>query len=244
MEEMTLAVPNSKLKALEAIRERMAAGRPATAVHVFPLSGTPGAGGSEIAALIAKKMELAVYDKDVIREFAELSGTKREALDLTEDKGDAKDFWLYRMFGGGEVTHDSIQRHLTNIFYALAGLGNCVILGRGAHIPLAGLADLRIRVVASKEKSVARIARRESVDRATAEIQYGKRLRSAGSFAWNVFGTRLNEPANFDVVINTDSSDDFDYWSTRSSSWPSTTRKPRPADAPRHNCLYFPAERV
>ena len=199
-------------KLLEEVRGRMNGERPETARNVFTISGTPGAGTSEITAIIARKLGLDVYDKDIVQQLAQLSGTTEEAIKVvSDDSGDAKGFWLYRMFGGGSVTNEEIQRNLVNLFYALAAIGNCIIVGRGAHVPLAGLADLRIRITGSRANGVARIASREKVGKEEADNLYNKRLSSAGRFVWNVFGTRLNEPVNFDVVVNTDYHDDFEY---------------------------------
>ncbi|GHU02475.1 hypothetical protein FACS1894186_7220 [Alphaproteobacteria bacterium] len=200
-------------KLVEDIRHHMDKGLPLAAKNVFTLSGTPGSGGSEIAAAMAKKAKLTVYDKSILEDVAEMSGMSLEALKMVADnRGDAKDFWLYRLFSsGGDLTHEKLQQQLNSLFYALAHLGNCIIVGRAAHIPLQDVADLRIRIVSGRQGSVAHMMERDALTQADADARYDRLVKSSGRFAWNIYGTRLNEPTSFDIVVNTDSGRDYDY---------------------------------
>ncbi|MCL2673385.1 MAG: cytidylate kinase-like family protein [Alphaproteobacteria bacterium] len=199
-------------KLLELIRKHMESGKPDRTKNVFTLSGMPGAGSTEIARIMAKKLDLKIYNKEFIRDFSEFMGINRSAFDLvSEEKGDAKDFWLYRIFGGGEVTNEKIRQHLDKFFYALASMGNCIVVGRGGHVALKDVATLRVHIVCEKDVSIKRIMKRNSVSYQEAEQRYKKALASAGRFVWNIYNSRLNEAINFDVVINTTKLDDPEY---------------------------------
>ncbi|OPZ76890.1 MAG: cytidylate kinase [Alphaproteobacteria bacterium ADurb.Bin438] len=179
---------------------------------IITISNTPGSGGEEIIAGLAKKLELDVFDKEIIRNFAEHTGTDADMFRLiTEDSHNTKDFWFHRIFGKKTIDNAVIRKYLTNVMYALARVGNCIIVGRGGHVPLSDIATLRIRVTGSKDKCVERIMNSKNLSFDDANNEYIRHVSSSGKFVWNVFNSRLNDPINFDIVINTDHVTDFNY---------------------------------
>lgn len=179
--------------------------------RIITLSKVAGAGGKEIAKIIADRLDLKIYDRTIITELAEYTGTDKEAFSIIADvAGDSKDFWLYRIFGGGEVSHETIRRHLTNVIQALARTSDCLLVGRGAHIALKDVADIRIRITAPMETCVERIMAAEKCNREAATAVYKKETGASGKFTWSVFSSRLNDPTNFDLIINTEKISDYE----------------------------------
>ncbi len=175
------------------------------------ISQLPGSGGREIADIIAKKMNLKVFEKTIITELAEFTGTDKEAFSIIADvTGDSKDFWLYRIFGGGEFSHETIRRHLTNIIQALASTGDAILMGRGTHIALKDIADIRVRIVAPKDVCIERLMEKMDCTKEEATEFFVTRSAASGKFAWSVFQSRLNDPTNFDLTINTEHIDNYE----------------------------------
>ncbi len=178
---------------------------------ILTLSKVPGAGGREIAEIVAKRLGLDIYEKTIVTKLAEYTGTDKEAFSIIADViGDSKDFWLYRIFGGEELSHDTIRRHLTNVIQALARSSNCIMIGRGSHIPLKELADIRIRITAPMDFCIDRIMKTEKCDKETATETYQRNLNASGKFVWNIFNSRLNDPTNFDLILNTEKLNNFE----------------------------------
>ncbi len=172
---------------------------------IVTISKTPGSGGREIANIVAERLALKVFERTIVTKLAEYTGTDKEAFSIIADiTGDSKDFWLYRIFGGGELSHDTIKRHLTNVIQALARSSDSVLIGRGSHLALKDLADIRVRITAPMETCVKRIMEKEKCDKNEAEEIYKRESAASGKFVWSVFHSRLNDPTNFDLVINTE----------------------------------------
>ncbi len=178
---------------------------------VVTISKLPGSGGKEIAEIVARRLGLKVFDHTIVTKLAEYTGMDKEAFSIIADvTGDTKDFWLYRIFGGGELSHDTIKRHLTNVIQALARSEDCVLMGRGSHVALKDLADIRVRVIAPEDVCISRIMEKEGCSKEEATETYNKVAASSGKFVWSVFDSRLNDPTNFDLVINTEKMSDYE----------------------------------
>ncbi len=180
---------------------------------IITISNTPGSGGDEIVEKLANRLNLEVFDKDIIKRFAEYSGADADIFRMVTENASAvtKDFWWNRLFGKKSIDNNVIRRYLTNIMYTLARSGNCVIVGRGGHIPLSDVATMRIRITGSKDKCIERIMASHDISLSAATDEYNHRVASSGKFVWDIFNSRLNDPINFDLVINTDRIKSFDY---------------------------------
>jgi cytidylate kinase len=79
-----------------------------------------------------------------------------------------------------------------------------VIVGRGAHVILAGRDVLRVRIVGSVEACATRVSEQEGISYAEAKRNVQETSKRRGKFIWDMFHSRYNDPTNFDLVINTD----------------------------------------
>ncbi len=197
-------------KLIDDLRAQGAVGDEIKKRKIVTISKVPGSGGSEIADILAERLHLKIFERSIVTSLAEFTGTDKDAFSIITDvTGDSKDFWLYRIFGGGELSHDTIRRHLTNVIQALARSSDSILIGRGSHVALKDLADIRVRIIAPIETCIKRIMDKENCNKDEAIEIYKTETTASGKFVWNVFGSRLNDPTNFDLVINTEKIDDF-----------------------------------
>jgi cytidylate kinase len=177
---------------------------------VITMSRDLGSGGDVIATRLCQRLNLPLYDEDLLRQVAaRLHDDPAIIRLLDEGFGHAKDMWLYRMFSGKDIGPDTYRDTLVKVVMSLGRLGG-VIVGRGAHVILADECALRVRIAGTPEVCAKRLAAggqgREVELLAEAKDANHRR----GKFVWDVFQSRLSDASEFDITINTDRMDDFE----------------------------------
>lgn len=200
-------------KAIEAIKKISATNfEGSIGSKVFAMSGCYGSGGEKISKLLAERLDLAIYNEDIITGIAKLTEADREAVKMVDDGIDQmSDFWLYRIINKKSFSHVSFKRHLINVVFSLARLGNCIIVGRGSHVILSNSAALRVRITSSESCCVERLMKELDIGKEEAKEKVKNAKKQRGKFLWKMFGSRLNDPTQFDITINTDRMTENDY---------------------------------
>lgn len=171
---------------------------------VIAITRDHGAGGEVIGAMLAQRLGVPIYDRVILDKIAERLRTDADSLRaLDEGIGRARELWLYRMVTGIDVSPGTYRRHLVNVILSLARVGG-VIFGRGAHVILSTSAALRVRITGSIDDCAERVALDESIDIDTAKKRIQEVNHNRGKFCWDMFQSRINDPTQFDLVINTD----------------------------------------
>lgn len=147
----TLERPNS----LEAPRH----GDPGQhAAHFVPpaltiaISRETGARGSSIGKRVAKKLNWAYYDQELLQYLAQ--GKRMEDEIITSLSAEAREWvgdQLAEMKQENRLPKDSKEQDLTQVILALAAKGKAVIVGRGAGGLLPAHSMLHVRILAPLE---------------------------------------------------------------------------------------------
>jgi len=170
---------------------------------VITLSRTLGSGGDYVAERLAERLGLEVYDSEIINGVAAEANVSTSLMrDMTE-KLDAVDAWVYSSVFGKNVSRSEYVRFLSTVVRGLYHTGG-VIVGRGAHVILAGRDVLRVRIVGSIEACATRLSEKEGITYGEAKKEIQSSNRRKGKFIWDMFHSRYNDPTNFDLIINTD----------------------------------------
>ncbi|HUX63101.1 cytidylate kinase-like family protein [Sulfuricella sp.] len=173
---------------------------------VVTLSRDYGSGGREIAQQLAKHLAVPVYDKELLDAVVERSGADPHLLaQLDEKTRGFWDSWIVSMLSGENVLDDNYRRHLVKVVLGIFNTGKGgVIIGRGAHLILAQQNVFRVRIIASPETCAERVAHKRQISLEEARKEVARVNGDRAKFIWDVFKKRLNEPAAFDLTINTD----------------------------------------
>ena len=172
-----------------------------------------GSGGREIGKLLAEKLGVPFYDKEILTRAAEESGLCREVFERHDEKASAGGLIAgahsaQLAMGGGGLQMPLNQRVFLAQFDAitkLAAEGDCVIVGRCADYVLKDMPEVtHVFLYASMEKRIERIMRVEKVDRDTARELIRKtdkqRKNYYNFFADGNWGLR----SNYDLMVRTD----------------------------------------
>ena len=172
-----------------------------------------GSGGREIGKLVADKLNIPFYDKEILTRAAEESGLCPEVFEQHDEKASVGG--LLGMGGGMHVGVGgaSLQLPLNQrVFLAqfdaimkLAAEGPCVIVGRCADYVLRERDNVaHVFLYASEEKRIQRIMRVEQVSREKARELIKKtdkqRRNYYNFFADGNWGMR----SNYDLMLRTD----------------------------------------
>jgi len=171
---------------------------------LITLSRDYGSGGEKIADHLARSLGVAVYDREILDAVSNNAGVDKYLLAQLDDKvGDLRDEWALSLLTGQNLLADNYRRHLINVVLAISRHGG-IIIGRGAHIILAQRHAFRLRIVGSVEQCALRLAAEGEIDIAEAQHQTAHMNHQRSQFVWDHFRQRLNDPAAFDLILNTD----------------------------------------
>ena len=141
---------------------------------VITISREYGSGGRDIGRLVAQKLGIPVYDKEIIMKAAESSGLDPDYIKNEEQKITNSPMFSYTRIGYAGANNyamsDQIYIAQSRAIREFAGEGPCVIIGRCADFILKGEKDcLNIFVHADKLFKVNRLIEKYHITQAEAE---------------------------------------------------------------------------
>lgn len=172
-----------------------------------------GSGGRYVARLLAEKLGIPFYDKELLAEVAKDSGFNEDLLQEHDEKNTRN--FLFSMMGGqtmgdaGSMYLDMPLNH--RIFLAqfdtirrIAGQGPCVIVGRCADYVLRDQPNvLNVFIKADKEERIRRIVEYYGADALRAEEMIKKSDKQRASY-YNYYATGTwGDVSNYDLCVDT-----------------------------------------
>jgi cytidylate kinase len=152
-------------------------------IKIITVEREYGAGGGEIAKLLAERLGWKLYDQQLTEEIARLAECPKAVVEVREEKNDPLYYRLFKSFVRGSyegsinahklkmVDSESILRITERVVCQAARTGNCVIVGRGSQHFLEHNAEtLRIFVYAPRADKVKRIIARGKTAKEAEEL--------------------------------------------------------------------------
>ena len=173
-----------------------------------------GSGGRYVAKLLAEKLGIPYYDKELLAEVAKDSGIGKDLLEEHDEKNTRN--FLFSMMSGSQPFADSGAMYMDmplnhRIFLAqfdtirrIAGEGPCVIVGRCADYVLRDEPQvLNVFIKASQEERIRRVVRYYGVDPLKAEEKLKKADKQRASY-YNYYATNSwGDVNNYDLCVDT-----------------------------------------
>lgn len=176
----------------------------ATRKPTIIVSRTMGSGGDTVARALGVRLGLDVFGAEILDAVAQQAQADKTLMArLNEYAVTPADAWLYATVFAKNVSRNDYLNHLVATVCGLDRLGG-IILGRGAYIILENRPALRVRITGSVDACARRVAEEDGIAFETARDKVRDSNHKRGKFVWDLFHRRLNDPTNFDVVINTD----------------------------------------
>ena len=172
---------------------------------VITIAREYGSGGRYIGKLIAEKLGIKLYDKEIISEIAKKTGFSKDYIENTEQKKStidiANDGYYYQEFNNS----DELFIKESELIREKANEESCVIVGRCANFILKDYKNtLNIFVYSDIENEIQRATKYYGLDKENAarEINRINKLRSNHYKYYTE--TDWKSPANYDICINSD----------------------------------------
>lgn len=140
--------------------------------RIITISREFGSGGKYIGMLVAQKLGIPFYDKDIIEKVAEESGFVDDFVKRVSEYSPSKSIFSYSFLGRnpfGESIEDTIFAIQTKVIKELAEKGPCVIVGRSADYILRDFNTLDVFIYADMKEKVKRTVNFKAVSEKEAE---------------------------------------------------------------------------
>ena len=136
--------------------------------RIITISREFGSGGRFIGEEVAKKLEIAYYDKNIINEIAEKSGLSPEYVLEKAELSPKKGLFAYAFAGRdmtGKSVEDMVYEAQRKVILALAEKESCVIIGRNADYILKDREDvMNVFIHGNMPEKTQRIMRLHNVE--------------------------------------------------------------------------------
>jgi cytidylate kinase len=166
------------------------------AMAVITVSRQMGSLGTEIAQILAERLQYEYVDKDKIGKVLTTYGLPELDLEKFDEK--KPPFW-----DSWQIQRKKFLHFLEAGIYEFARKGNVVIVGRGGQVLLKDLPGVfHLRVIAPLAVRVQRVLAEEKDEKQTARL-LRRNDRDSEGFIRSFFDMDWDDPNLYDLVINT-----------------------------------------
>ena len=187
------------LKASSAAQSEPAPDMPTTHGVIITISREHGSSGKQIGKVVAEKLGIPFYYKEMIALAAKESGLDKEFIsDINADSPAV----LRSLYLSAEVVTQAVTAQ-NKAIKMLADSGSCVIVGRAADFVLRDRPNLvRVFVTAPEEYKLARLAEvyGDSIEAAKKNIKRADAARAA--YYKNISGLTWGDPKHYDITVD------------------------------------------
>jgi cytidylate kinase len=174
-------------------------------VFTITISRQAGAGGSEIARVLAQKTKMDLMAGQIIQHVAESSKMSTKVVETLDEKAmTTMESWINSMFVSRHLWPSDYLKHLTRVIGTIGKHGNAIIVGRGAGYILPPETTFRIKIIAPLEYRIESMMRIRGLARGDAQKYIDKRDADRIAFVRKYFQAEAMDPLSYDLVINTE----------------------------------------
>lgn len=174
------------------------------------ISRDHGAGGDEIAKRLSERLEIPLYDKNILDEVSQRMHVSKEFVSHLDEK--LKGGWdaaLISLITGESVFAGNYLRQLINVILALAPMGG-IFVGRGANVILTNRPVFRLRIIGSETVCARRVAAEEGIDEEAAREKIRHINHERAEYLKKTMKRDINDAVYMDLIINTDRMHDWE----------------------------------
>jgi len=174
-------------------------------IPVITISRQFGSEGHVIAKRIADELGLDLFDQLIVHEVAKSAHMRDSVVETLDEKAISS---LEDMIEAATSEHHlwsyEYLNHLMKVIGTIGKHGNAVILGRGANFILPHEGTFRVRIVAPLAMRIQNAAEELSMSNEEAKQLTIKSESDREAFIKKFFNADVNDPQNYDLVINTE----------------------------------------
>ncbi len=168
------------------------------------LSRQPGAGGLAVAQALASRLDLDVFDRELIERVACSAHMSTAVVESLDERGrNSLEEWVLELMHSEHMWADDYLRHLFKVIGVIARHGRAVIVGRGASFVLPPGPRLAVRLIAPEAERVRRTMASRDMDDNKAHRWVRRTEAERIAFIRRYFGADATDPKHYDMTLNT-----------------------------------------
>jgi len=157
-----------------------------------------------IARMLADKMKVEYHDGSILDAIVIESKMARHLMErLDERHTGLLDDAVYSILSGHPSFKDDYLRYLNIVLHKIVTKGG-IIMGHGAHLILDIPEVLHVRIIGSRSRCILRMMKVMDISQNEARKLYEEILRNRAQYIIKQFGSNIDDPELYDIVINTD----------------------------------------
>jgi cytidylate kinase len=191
--------------------------------RVVCISSLDGAGGEEVARLVAERLALRLIDEEIIVRAAREAGVDSHVVADAEQRKSLATRVLKEILAGSVAVapalgvsspagsrgaldeSDDFRGLIRTAIEEIAAESDCVIAAHAASVALSGRAGiLRVLVTASPDTRSGRVAREKGIDEREAEELVARSDAARTDYLKRFYDLKGEPPTLYDLVLNTD----------------------------------------
>ena len=171
---------------------------------VITVSREYGSGGRYVGRLIADKLGIKFYDKDLIVKLAEKTGLTENFIEKNEEQKDLLSI-LNNGFYSGLTNADELFFKEAELIKELASKESCVIIGRCADFILKDNKNvLKVFISGTMNDKIKRATKIYGIDKKDAEKEINRINKLRSNHYKYYTGNEWLDASNYDICINSD----------------------------------------
>lgn len=171
---------------------------------VVTISREPGSGGRIIAQKLADKLNVEVFQQEVLHEMARRAEVSKQMLATMDERGlSILEDWISSLVYDRHMWPDEYLKHLMNVIGTIGKHGRAIVVGRGANFILPPEQRFRVRVTAPQRFRIRKVAQEFTLSEDEARRRVIKTESDRRAFIRKYFNADIADPDNYDLTINT-----------------------------------------
>jgi len=170
---------------------------------IITISRQRGSGGSIVAERLGELTGFSVINREIIDQISrEIGAQKRLIESLDESVRSNFELWVDGLLRGHIVDSSDYIQKLVKIIGAITHHGKAIIVGRGANFIVGAKSGFHVRIIADYEFRIKSLMDSRGYSREQAKEDIEKTDRQRKKFVKNNFNRDINDPAAYDLIIN------------------------------------------
>ncbi len=166
------------------------------------ISREVGSRSGELVERISKRLNWKIYGKEIVDYISENSHIRKDIVELFDEKArNEMDTLLATLMNGHAMSNEMYLNHLAKTLVTLGRHSNSIIIGRGSNFILSDNMALKIRIIEQFNDRIKNLVRDKS-QKNVSEKELKKEDLKRSSFVRRYFSEKIDDPLNYDLVIN------------------------------------------
>ena len=174
-------------------------------MKIITINREYGAGGHSIGRVVAEKLGVELYDRDIIKATASETNLEYAQVESAEEEISRTESIMRRITPISYEFKDYLFDAQKKVILDIAAKGPCVMIGRCADVILreAGIDALHVFLYADVEHRAAWVGRQLKTDNRTEILRYMKKQEKARKAYYEVYTDRhFGDRHNYDLMLD------------------------------------------